>query len=116
MENHIKIYYKAFGYDLNEIDKIYVPSEISDTQYNDIHHIISRGKKGADRIENLMAVTRQEHIDYGDNILYMVLLLKIHQRHLQIKNIPHNPKFFEYYIKYYTNLNELKNGEIQTTS
>ena len=109
MQNHIKVYYAAFGYDLNQVDKIYVPSEISGAPYNDIHHIIGRGKMGEDRIENLMALTRKEHIDYGDEVYLMEMLLKIHQKNLEI---PHNPKFFDFYINKYQNLTLLKDGKI----
>lgn len=109
MENHLKIYYEAFGYDLNQIDKVFVPSEISGVPYNDIHHIIGRGKNGEDRIENLMALTREEHIELGDKKFCMAMLFKIHRRHLQGLNIPHNPKWFEFYInkyEHYENLDE----------
>jgi hypothetical protein len=108
MENHIKIYYKAFNYDLNHIDKIYVQSELSENPYNDIHHIISRGKKGEDRIENLMAVTRKEHEDYGDRVYLIPHLLKIHRKILEINNIEFDPKWFEFYIKLYETKSELK--------
>lgn len=87
----------AFGYD--ETD--FIPCEISGARCQDIHHIIGRGKIGGDTIENLMGLTRKNHTDYGDKKDYMVLLLKIHRKVLQIKNIPFNDKFFEFYINKY---------------
>jgi len=100
MQNHTKIYFEAFGYDTQDATQ-FVPSEISKLKAVDIHHIIGRGKKGEDRIENLMAVTRIEHIEYGDKKEFMVLLLKIHRRILQINKIPFDNNWFEEKIKQY---------------
>jgi hypothetical protein len=63
---HTAIYFSSFKYNTGDS---YFPSEISGAQANDIHHIIRRGLCGsqADHILNLMALTRQEHEDYGDN-------------------------------------------------
>lgn len=100
MMNHTLIYFNAFGYD-TEDPTVFVPSEISEDKAVDIHHIIGRGKGGLDRIENLMALTRLEHIEFGDKVEYMVMLLKIHRRRLQIAKIPFDDKYFEFYIKKY---------------
>jgi len=71
----------AFGYDKGD----FIPSEISGQKAVDIHHIESRGaggnpSKDKDRIENLMALTRKEHIKYGDKREFIVFL---YQKHLQ---------------------------------
>lgn len=100
MQSYIKVYFLAFGYDTEDKTQ-FVPSEISG-KADDIHHIIGRGKGGEDRIENLIAVTREQHNDYGDKKEYMVLLLKIHRRRLQINNIPFDDNWFEFYIKKYS--------------
>jgi len=102
MQNHTKIYFEAFGYDKEDVTQ-FVPSEISRLKAIDIHHIIGRGKKGEDRIENLMAVTRMEHKIYGDKKEYMVLLLKIHRRVLQINEITFENNWFEKKIRMYEN-------------
>ena len=74
MKKHTRIYLDKMGYD--ECD--FIPSEISGARAVDIHHIIGRGKCGEDRIENLIALTRTEHIKYGDEkSAYMYYLLKI---------------------------------------
>ncbi|WP_028376016.1 HNH endonuclease [Leeuwenhoekiella sp. MAR_2009_132] len=67
MKSHTKIYMKALGYS----DTDFVPSEISGKKAVDICHLIPRGAggnpdKSLDRIENLMAQTREEHIQLGD--------------------------------------------------
>tara|TARA_R110002012_G_scaffold321174_1_gene547891 strand:+ start:2866 stop:3171 length:306 start_codon:yes stop_codon:yes gene_type:complete len=101
MKAYKKIYCKAFGYDYND-KTAYIPSEISGEPAVDIHHIATR----EDRIENLMAVTRIEHKDFGEIKKYMPYLLKIHMRQLQLNNIEFDPKWFEFYIKKYEGLNE----------
>jgi len=100
MKKHTLIYCNAFGYDTDDAT-VFIPSELSNSPSNDLHHIIGRGKGGLDIIENLMALTRQEHIDFGERKEYMVYLLKIHRRRLQIAQIPFNEKYFEFYIRKY---------------
>lgn len=97
MKNHTKIYMTAFDYVLDD----FIPSELSQQKAVDIHHILGRGKGGEDRIENLIALTRDEHIKYGDKKEYMVYLLKRHRNHLAINNIPFSFNWFEDKIKQY---------------
>jgi len=56
-------------------------SEISGEVAVEIHHIVCKGMGGSktkDNIENLMAVTREEHDKYGDRKQFMEYLKKIH--------------------------------------
>lgn len=100
MKNHTKIYLEAFGYDLVD-QTLFVPSEISGNKSIDIHHIIGRGKGGKDRIENLMALTREEHILYGDVKSVIADLLFIHESRLNKNNIPYDKQWFlDNYKKY----------------
>jgi len=67
MQPHTKIYMDAFGYEKGD----FIPSEISGQRAVDICHIKPRGaggnpSKDLDRIENLMAQTREEHHNLGD--------------------------------------------------
>jgi len=67
----------TLGYDEGD----FIPSEISGKQAVDIHHIWPRGmggSKGRDNIENLMALTREEHEKYGDKKQYRDWLQEIH--------------------------------------
>ena len=60
MKNHTKIYMEFFGYDIPED----VFSVMSGLPAQDIQHIIPRGMGGSkskDFIENLAALTREEH-------------------------------------------------------
>ena len=50
---------------------------------NDIHHIHARGMGGtkqADNIENLMAICRNCHIEYGDKKQHIDFLVEIHNK------------------------------------
>ena len=99
MKKHTKIYLSALGFD--ETD--YIKSELSDEKAVDIHHIIGRGKKGEDRIENLMALTREEHIKFGDKKKYMYFLLTNHRNYLSSKNICFDWEYFDTLIAKYEN-------------
>ena len=97
MKKHTKIYMQAMGY--NDTD--FIPCEISGNKANDIHHIISRGRGGKDRIENLMALTRENHLKYGDKNKYMIDLLFIHEKKLQAKGVEYDKQWFkDNYRKY----------------
>ena len=70
-----------FGYVLDD----FIGCEVCGTRAVDIHHIQRRGIGGnpnADRIENLMAVCRKCHIEYGDKKEHIEWLQKIHNRNL----------------------------------
>jgi hypothetical protein len=97
MKKHTQIYIKAFNYVLDD----FIPSEISGNKGVDIHHIIGRGKKGEDRIENLMCLTRQEHIDYGDKKEHMKSLLMLHRNIMKINNVPFDSNWFNEKINFY---------------
>jgi hypothetical protein len=94
-----RVYLKALGYDASD----FIPSELSGQRAVDIHHIIGRGKKGKDQIENLMALTREEHIKYGDKVQYMVMLLEKHMAFLESYGVSYNKKWFKEQIDAYRN-------------
>lgn len=85
MKKHTAIYFKAFGYD--ETD--FIPSEISGARAIDLHHIVDR----SNRIENIMAVTREEHLEYGEIKSKMRFLLAIHLEQLINKGIDFDEKW-----------------------
>ena len=99
MVNYKKVYLNALGLD----ETSFIQSEISTEKAVDIHHIIGRGKKGKDIIENLMAVTREEHNKYGDRRCYMVMLLKIHRQFLRNNNVIFSEEYFNEIIYKYDN-------------
>jgi hypothetical protein len=57
MKKHIKIYLEFFNY----CEQDFIPSEISNQRASDIHHIVFKSQGGKDTIENLIALTREEH-------------------------------------------------------
>ena len=99
MKTHTKIYLEAFGF----TDTDFIPSEVSGHKAVDIHHIIGRGRLGTNRIENLMALTREEHLQFGDKKHYMVALLTIHETNLMVNDIEYDKAWFKKMISKYEN-------------
>lgn len=87
MQKHIEVYLMEFGYYPGD----FIRCEIGDDcgAANDIHHIEPRssfGKKRKDeqdKIENLMALCRFHHEEYGQIKDCKELLKKIHLARLQ---------------------------------
>jgi len=80
------IYLKGMKYD--ETD--FIPCEICGDKAVDIHHIDARGmggdpQKKKDHINNLMALCRKCHINYGDITEFKSYLRKIHQHQIELK-------------------------------
>jgi hypothetical protein len=84
MQKHTKIYFDYFGYDVTD----FIPCEICETKAVDIHHIHARGMGGtkqADNIENLMALCRNCHIEYGDKKQHIDFLTQIHKNKCNLR-------------------------------
>ena len=98
--NYKEIYIKSFGYSKED----FIPSEISGSEAVDIHHIHRKGAGGSkklDRIENLMAVTRQEHIDFGDIVEFKSWLYRIHKKQMILNNVEFDLEWINAQIKKY---------------
>jgi len=79
MQKHTKIYLDYFEYTISDI----IPCEICGCVAVDIHHIEARGmggKKSKDVIENLQALCRKCHIEYGDKKQHKEFLNEIHKK------------------------------------
>jgi hypothetical protein len=77
MKNHVKKYFEYFGYDKNS----FIECEVCGAKAVDIHHIERRGmggSKSADRIENIMALCRKHHEEFGDKKQWKEWLIKLH--------------------------------------
>jgi len=77
MKKHTKVYLQAMGYDVTD----FIPCEVCQSKAVDIHHIEARGMGGsktADTIENLMALCRACHNEYGDKTQHKDWLKEIH--------------------------------------
>jgi len=84
LKNHTKVYCSHFGYILDE----FIPCEVCGARAVDLHHIFRRGmggSKSADTIENIMALCRKCHIEYGDKKQYMEFLKEKHKEKLDGK-------------------------------
>lgn len=77
MKPYTKTYLDYFGYDTSS----WIGCEVCEAQAVDIHHIKAKGMGGSkklDVIENLMALCRKCHQDYGDKKQFIECLQKIH--------------------------------------
>jgi len=87
MKKHTKIYFDFFNVEYDPISGWHnCVSEISGLPAKDVHHIEARGmggSKNADRIENLMALTREEHDKYGDKKQYLQYLKQTHADYIK---------------------------------
>lgn len=86
MKKHTKVYFDYFDVDYDPVTGWHdCVSEISGESAEDVHHINSRGmggSKNADNIENLMALTREEHDFYGDKKQFIEYLKGIHENYI----------------------------------
>jgi ribosome-binding protein aMBF1 (putative translation factor) len=81
MRKHTQIYLQGMG--LKKCD--FIPCEVCGRQAVDIHHIKARGMGGSDDkdvIENLMAVCRSCHLEYGDKKQWVDFLTDKHKEKL----------------------------------
>lgn len=84
MKNHTKIYLDYFGFTTAD----FIPCELCGAKAVDIHHIEARGMGGSkkkDVIENLQAVCRKCHIDYGDKTEFKDKLKEVHLKYMNGK-------------------------------
>ena len=58
MKPHVKNYLNHFGYG----DQDYISSEVSGLPAADCHHLVFRSHGGGDNVENVIALTRDEHM------------------------------------------------------
>lgn len=91
MQNHTKIYLEEFGFDQSD----FIPCEICNNRAVDIHHITPRGMGGdplkkRDVIENLMALCRICHDQYGDKKQHKEMLLDVHAYNIHRNKIKRN--------------------------
>lgn len=81
MKAHTQLYMKSLGYSVGD----FVPCECCGSKAVDIHHIDARGAGGSatkDYIENLMAVCRKCHLQYGDHKDQKAFLKNRHEEFL----------------------------------
>lgn len=83
---HTALYLKAMGYDISS----FIPCECCGARSVDTHHIEARsmgGTKKPDRIENLMALCRKCHIEFGDKKQHMDYLKEIHALRMKERGV-----------------------------
>jgi hypothetical protein len=88
MKAHTKKYMDYFGFTIAD----FVACEVCGNKAVDIHHIEARGMGGdpqgkKDVIENLMAVCRKCHEEYGDVPEYKERLKTAHLRYMDVYGV-----------------------------
>ena len=83
MQPYLENYRRYFGYG----EQDHVPSEISGLPASDIHHIIYRSAGGTDLIDNLIALTRDEHNRVHNHSLTEEYLLHTHRQFMDMYNM-----------------------------
>jgi 5-methylcytosine-specific restriction endonuclease McrA len=84
MKKHVKVYLNHFDYDTDD----FIPCEVCGAKAVDIHHIKARGMGGSntkDVIENLQALCRKCHLDFGDKKQWIDFLIDKHKNKLDDK-------------------------------
>lgn len=82
LKRHVKVYLTHFNYDISD----FVPCEMCGDRAVDVHHIERRGMGGSkhkDVIENLMALCRLCHNQFGDKKEFKQDLIIIHNKFLK---------------------------------
>ena len=77
MKKYTKQYFSYFGYALDD----FLPCEVCGNKAVDLHHLDCKGMGGTkdkDNINNVMAVCRQCHLEYGDKKEHMEFLKEKH--------------------------------------
>ena len=76
MKSYTRVYMDFFDYGEDD----FICSEISGKRANDINHIEPRSQRPdlLNDITNLMALTREEHIKYGDKKQFTEWLKEVH--------------------------------------
>jgi len=84
VKKHTKLYLKFFGFDESD----FIPCEICGTGAVDIHHIEARGMGGTkqpDTIDNLMALCREHHMEFGDKKQHKQYLYNTHEFYIELR-------------------------------
>jgi 5-methylcytosine-specific restriction endonuclease McrA len=82
MKNYTRTYLNYFGLDVSS----FVSCEICGGKAVDIHHIEARSKRKdlEDDINNLQALCRKCHEDYGDRKEFKEKLQEVHNKYMEI--------------------------------
>ena len=103
MRNYTLIYLNAFGYSKGD----FIPSELSGGRAVDVAHIVARGMGGdpqenLNRIENLMAQTREEHEKLGDRKQTTAYQFRKHRDFLEANGVKYDKKWMQQQIEKYS--------------
>jgi hypothetical protein len=82
--SYTKVYMDYFDYG----EQDFIPCEICGCRSSEIHHIHARSQRKdlLNSIENIMAICRKDHMEYGDKKQYMEFLQETHNKFIQKHN------------------------------
>ena len=78
MVKYKRIYLEYFQYG----EQDFIPSEVSGKMATEIHHILPKSLGGKDEIDNLIALTREEHEEAHRSPVYNKKLKEKHMLYL----------------------------------
>lgn len=101
MKSYTKKYMEAFSLCIDD----FIGCEVCGSRANDIHHILARSKRKdlLNDINNIMAVCRSCHIEYGDKSEFMAFLYKRHMEFLQKRGVQFDKEYLIQKISQYEN-------------
>lgn len=102
MKNYIKIYFNTLG--LDPFDSFHECELTGRNVVPDIHHIQRRGMGGSkqlDRIENLMALNREDHDYLGEKQHFKSMLFRKHMQFLERNNVKFDKQYMLSQIEKY---------------
>lgn len=104
MKNYTKIYLTAIN-ELTDDNNVFINCECCNGRASEIHHILNKNRltENRNKIENIMAVCRKCHNDYGEINYLIPSLFKIHSKVLELKGIKFNKNWIKNKIKFYEN-------------
>jgi hypothetical protein len=110
MREHTKTYLESFGYDVCDN----IPSELSLNKAIDVNHILCKGmggnpKKDKERIENYIAMTREEHVEYGDKKKYYSYLFRVHKAFMIQRGVKFDLNWIDLQIEKYSHYEDINN-------
>jgi 5-methylcytosine-specific restriction endonuclease McrA len=85
VKSYTKAYFKAFGYTVAD----FIPCEVCSAKAVDIHHIEARSiaAEKLNAMENLMALCRKCHVNYGDKKQHKDFLEQKHRETLEMAGL-----------------------------
>lgn len=102
MQIYTKNYLKHFNYCKED----FIKCECCNNRASEIHHILNKNRltENRNRIENIMAICRECHNNYGEINYLIPLLFEIHKKVMLVNGVKFDSDWIESKIEYYKNI------------